>query len=140
MRIANELLMSLRSAKKTQNTVFLGDVLESDKEGGTLTREDVAADTIQIGEIIENKEEVESLYKSIYKRLDKREQQVIRMRYGLEGCYPMAQREVCKVLGISRSYVSRIEKKAVEKLKAELNGKLIEEKDDGIKLNPQRTE
>ncbi len=119
--IENELLMSLRSAKKTMNTVFLGDLLENDNDGGTLTREDVAADDFVLSEFAEQREEVEIMYKNIYSQLDKREQQVIRMRYGLGNCHPMSQQDVCKILGISRSYVSRIEKKAVEKLRHKLN-------------------
>ncbi len=118
--IENELLMSLRAAKKTQNTVYLGDILENDNDGGGLTREDVAADDFQLSEIVEQREEVKGLYQSIVSSLDKREQEIIRLRYGLGNRHPMSQQEVCNILGISRSYVSRIEKKAIEKLQSEL--------------------
>ncbi len=120
--IENELLMSLRSAKKTSNTVFLGDLLENDSSGGGLTREDVAADDYQLSEIAEHNEEVEMLYNRISSRLEIREQQVLQLRYGLENRRPMSQQEVCEILGISRSYVSRIEKKALEKLREEFKG------------------
>ncbi len=115
--IENELLMNLRAAKKTQNTVYLGDILESDKDGGSLTREDVAADDYQLSEIVEQREEIQSLYRSIVNKLDEREQRIIKLRYGLGNNNPMSQQEVCNILGISRSYVSRIEKKAIEKLR-----------------------
>ncbi len=102
--IENELLMNLRSAKKTQNTVYLSDIIDSDKDGASLTREDSVADDIEISEIAEHNEEVEKLYRTISQKLEPRERQIIRLRYGLGGCKPMSQQQVCEILGISRSY------------------------------------
>ncbi len=118
--IENELLMNLRSAKKTQNTVYLSDIIDSDKDGANLTREDSVADDVEISEIAEHNEEVEKLYRTISQKLEPRERQIIRLRYGLGGCKPMSQQQVCDILGISRSYVSRLEKKTIEKLRGEM--------------------
>ncbi len=118
--IENELLMNLRGAKKTQNTVYLSDIIDNDKDGNGLTREDCVADEIEVSELAEKKEEVEKLYRTISDKLMPRERQIIRLRYGLGGCHPMSQQQVCDILGISRSYVSRLEKKIIEKLRAEM--------------------
>ncbi len=118
--IENELLMNLRSVKKTSNTVYLSDVIDNDKDGNGLTREDSVADDIELSEIAEKNEEIERLYNTISQKLDARERQIIRLRYGLGGCHPMSQQQVCDILGISRSYVSRLEKKTIEKLRGEM--------------------
>lgn len=117
--IENEILMTLRSTKKNQNTVFLGDILENDKDGNPLTREDLIADSFDLTEAAEKSEEVLKLYNAIENKLSARERQVLRLRYGLGGVKPLSQQQVCEILKISRSYVSRIEKRAVEQLRGE---------------------
>lgn len=115
--IENEIRMTLRSAKKTQGDVSLHEPLENDKGSGALTIIDVMADEQDIRADYERKEEVEKL-RALVKTLSGRERQIIVMRYGLAGGAPLTQQQVAGCLGISRSYVSRIEKKAVEALRA----------------------
>ncbi len=115
--IENEILMSFRREKKFQNQVSLNDPIGFDGEGNEVTLIDVLqSDNEDICEKLDRDNMVEKLYRNIKSSLQKREQDIIRLRYGLCGCEPLTQREVAKVLGISRSYVSRIEKKALIKL------------------------
>ena len=114
--IENEIRMTLRSAKKTQGDVSLHEPLENEKGAGALTIIDVMADEQDIRADYERKEEVEKL-RALVKTLGGRERQIIVMRYGLAGGAPLTQQQVAGCLGISRSYVSRIEKKAVETLR-----------------------
>ena len=115
--IENEILMSLRREKKFQNQVSLNEPIGFDGEGNEVTLIDVLqSDNEDICERLDRDSMVEKLYKNIKSTLQKREQDIIRLRYGLCGCEPLTQREVAKVMGISRSYVSRIEKKALGKL------------------------
>ena len=104
-RIANEIRMTLRSAKKTQGDVSLHEPLENDKGSGALTIIDVMADEQDIRADYERKEEVEKL-RALVKTLSGRERQIIVMRYGLAGGTPLTQQQVAGCLGISRSYVS----------------------------------
>ncbi len=115
--VENEILMLMRSQKKTQGDVSLNETIGTDKEGNKIMLIDVMKnDTSDIFDKINSGIQVKQLYKNIKSELDERERRVIMMRYGLiDGkCY--TQREVAKLLKISRSYVSRIEKKAVDKL------------------------
>ena len=115
--VENEILMLMRSQKKTQGDVSLNETIGTDKEGNKIMLIDVMKnDTSDIFDEINSGIQVKQLYKNIKSELDDRERRVIMMRYGLiDGkCY--TQREVAKLLKISRSYVSRIEKKAVDKL------------------------
>lgn len=115
--IANEILMSLRHDKKFNNQVSLNDPIGFDGEGNEVTLIDVLqSDNEDICERLDRDSMIEKLYNKIKTSLQKREQDILRLRYGLCGCEPLTQREVANVMGISRSYVSRIEKKALGKL------------------------
>ncbi len=116
-RIANEVLMQFRAGKKSQNDVSIQEPIDSDKDGNSLTLNDVVADTFDVHEDYERKEETEALYR-VVNRLSGRERQIVIMRYGLSGTQPLTQQQVADILHISRSYVSRIEKKALEELRA----------------------
>ncbi|NLM37251.1 MAG: RNA polymerase sporulation sigma factor SigK [Firmicutes bacterium] len=114
--IENEILMHLRSTKKMKNNIFLQDPIGADKEGNELTLLDILdTGTDLVPELVENKMEEETLREKLGV-LSKREQKVIELRYGMRDGLSKTQREIAKVLGISRSYVSRIEKKALKKL------------------------
>ena len=115
--IENEILMYFRSAKKTEKDVSISDPIDTDKDGNALTLIDVIADDFNMYDDVDMRIRSEKLSGYIEKYLDEREKQVIALRYGLSGYDEMPQRQVAKVLGISRSYVSRIEKKALEKLR-----------------------
>lgn len=115
--IENEILMSIRHDKKFQNQVSLNEPIGFDGDGNEVSLMDILqSDTEDICEKIDRDNMVARLYRSIRSCLAGREQQIIRLRYGLCGKKPLTQREVAKALGISRSYVSRIEKKALGKL------------------------
>lgn len=113
--IENEILMYFRSTKKSAQDVSMNEPIDSDKDGSALTLMDVLATDDNIFDNLDRKIRCEQLYKYI-KRLPTREQTILRLRYGLDGKEPQTQREVAQFLGISRSYVSRIEKKALETL------------------------
>lgn len=115
--IENELLMLMRSNKKSQNDVSLNDPIGTDKEGNQILLVDVMSTEEEISDIIELKSQVKKLRENMLSELDQREREIIVKRYGLNGEKPLTQREIAKQLGISRSYISRIEKKAVSKLK-----------------------
>lgn len=115
--IENEILMTLRHDKKFNNQVSLNDPIGFDGEGNEVTLIDVLqSDNEDICERLDREGLVDKLYRKIKTSLIKREQDIIKLRYGLCGNEPLTQREVAKVMGISRSYVSRIEKKALAKL------------------------
>jgi len=114
--IENEILMYFRAGKKSAGDISLSEPIDTDKDGHPLSLLDVIADDDTLADDLEQKINTEQLYRFIPEVLDEREQDVIRRRYGL-GCSALPQREVAKVLGISRSYVSRIEKRALEKLR-----------------------
>lgn len=115
--IENEILMYFRSKKKYAQDVSFSEPIDCDKDGNALSIMDVMADERSITEDIEEKLRAENLYKVIDSELSKREKEIIYLRYGLKGRRAYTQREVAQRLGISRSYVSRIEKKALEVLK-----------------------
>ncbi len=122
--IENEILMYLRAGKKSSGEIFLAESIGEDKEGNTLSLIDViGADEHSVDEQVETKIETEKLKGILSKTLTERELLVIQMRYGIGGKQVLPQREIAKRLGISRSYVSRIEKKALGKLNRELNKK-----------------
>ena len=118
--IENEILMHFRSRKKSAGDVSLSDALDVDGDGSGLSIMDVVAQEDDMAERIGNAELCEELIRSIETALTKREAKIIRLRYGLDGAAPMTQKETAKLCGISRSYVSRIEKKALEKLRLSL--------------------
>lgn len=119
--IDNEILMYLRSNKKTNSEVYLEDPIGKDKDDNT----------VRLGEVLENndkpieeevdlKMKINKLYEKIKKVLKNRERTIIELRFGLNGKEPKTQKEIAKDLGISRSYVSRIETKAIGKLAKEI--------------------
>lgn len=116
--IDNEILMYFRGVKKTAQDVYISDPIDTDKDGNTLTLIDVIADNADIVEDLDLKLKLEKLQLYLKDTLTPREMTIIRLRYGLDGGREMPQREVAKKLMISRSYVSRIEKKALQKLRA----------------------
>ena len=118
--VENEILMYFRSQKKTAGDISLSDYLETGKDGTALSVQDVVASEEDLFEDLARKEANGKLYRAIEQKLTPREQTVIRLRYGLGDARPQKQQEVARVLGISRSYVSRIEKKALEKLRTAL--------------------
>ena len=98
--------MQFRAGKKSQNDVSIQEPIDSDKDGNSLTLNDVVADTFDVHEDYERKEETEALYR-VVNRLSGRERQIVIMRYGLSGTQPLTQQQVADILHISRSYVSR---------------------------------
>ena len=116
--IENEILMHLRSEKKKSREVSLYEPIGTDKEGNQINLLDIAADEeVDVVEKMEECENIRKLYGYLPQVLTDREEHVIAMRYGVLGEEPHTQREVAATLGISRSYVSRIEKKALAKLR-----------------------
>lgn len=114
--IENEILMYFRSLKKTAQDVSINDPIETDKEGNNLSLMDVIADDKNILDEIDLRIKTEKLHKYMDESLTSREKLIVSLRFGLIGGSEKTQREVAKQLGISRSYVSRIEKKALLKL------------------------
>ena len=120
--VENEILMHFRSQKKSAQDVSLSDCIETGTDGAALSLMDVVSDDRDLLDQVITKESVKDLQEAIQKVLTQQERLVISMRYGLGGKMSMRQREVAKVCGISRSYVSRIEKRALEKLRMALEG------------------
>lgn len=121
--IENEILMFFRSGKKTAQDISINEPIESDSDGNALTIMDTMATDDTIIDTIDVKMKMEKLYGFMNDKLSMREKNIILLRYGLGGKPPMPQREVAKKLGISRSYVSRIEKKALEVLREQFEKK-----------------
>ncbi|EOU1135401.1 RNA polymerase sporulation sigma factor SigK [Clostridium perfringens] len=118
--IDNEILMFFRNTKKTKGEVFLQDPIGVDKEGNEICLIDIlSSDSDLVLEAVENSLQVKELYKKMSDVLSPREKEIIQMRYGLLDGDIKTQREIAGILGISRSYVSRIEKKALKKLNKE---------------------
>ena len=117
MRIANEILMHFRGQKKSAGDVSLSDALDADGEGEGLALLDTIACDQDMLEELSRREAAEQVRRAVDTVLEGREAQIIRLRYGLDGAPPMPQREVADRIGISRSYVSRIEKRALGKLR-----------------------
>jgi len=117
--IENEVLMHFRSMKKSAGDVSLSDSMELDDEGGSISLMDVFCREDEALERIGHRELLQQVRESVDGLLDEKEREVISWRYGLGGKSPMTQRETAKRMQISRSYVSRIEKRALEKLQKE---------------------
>ena len=115
--VENEILMHFRSQRKSAQDISLSDYIETGTDGAALSLMDVVAEDCDLLEQIARKESVCRLRAVMEQCLTEQEQQVIRLRYGLHGGKAMRQREVAAVTGISRSYVSRIEKRALQKLR-----------------------
>lgn len=109
--------MHFRTAKKQANDVYLNDTLEVDKDGNPLTIEDTVSSPDDLAENLEIKVRWEKVAKIIENMDDEREKEIIILRYGLDNKKPLTQREVAQRLNISRSYVSRIEKKVLRDIK-----------------------
>ncbi|MGG7057491.1 RNA polymerase sporulation sigma factor SigK [Clostridium tertium] len=122
--IENEILMLFRNNKKQKNEVFLQDPIGVDKEGNEICLIDVlSSEKDSVLEKVESNLQIKQLYNKIGISLTEREGAILKMRYGLVDGRCRTQREIAALLGISRSYVSRIEKKALKKLKKELSSK-----------------
>ena len=119
--IENEILMYFRSQKKSSSDVSLSEYIETGKDGGALSLMDVVCSDEDLFEDISTRQLHDQLRDIMAQCLTEREEQIIRLRYGIDLPQPLPQREVAQQCGISRSYVSRIEKKALEKLQVELN-------------------
>ena len=122
--IENEILMFFRNCKKSAQDVSMNEPIDTDKDGNALVLMDVMATEDLIVEELDTKIKSEQLYRYIDEVLSEREKVIVKMRYGLDGKLPLTQREVAKKLNISRSYVSRIEKKALEKINFGLKNKV----------------
>ena len=121
--IENEILMYFRSQKKTSLDTYMNDPIDIDSEGNPLTLNDIIAVNDTIADDLDFKIKSEKLRKFVCEIPDRREKEIIVMRYGLGEREPLTQREVAKKLKISRSYVSRIEKKALSNLRKRFDGR-----------------
>lgn len=124
--IRNQIKMYFRKIKHKNNEVYMNEPIDTDKNGNELTIADIFKDDVCVDDEVDLRINMEKLYKCLDKVLDERERLIISKRYGLicsDGTVsrPLAQREVAKLLNISRSYVSRIEKRAIDKLKREFD-------------------
>lgn len=124
--IRNQIKMYFRKMKHKSNEVYMNEPIDTDKNGNELTIADIFKDDVCVDDEVDLRINMEKLYLCVNDVLDERERLIISKRYGLicaDGTVsrPLAQREVAKLLNISRSYVSRIEKRAIEKLKKEFN-------------------
>ncbi len=118
--VENEILMHFRAQRKSSQDVSLSDFIETGNDGAALSLMDVVGDEEDLLERVSSRESVRQMLRAVEQELTDQERQVIQLRYGLSGHRPHRQREVAQVTGISRSYVSRIEKRALEKLRARL--------------------
>ena len=118
--VENEILMYFRAQRKSAQDVSLSDYIDTGADGAPLELMDVISEDRDLLEEVTAREAEALVRKAVEKCLTEQERQVIRLRYGLEGEEPLRQRQVAERTGISRSYVSRIEKRALEKLRAEL--------------------
>ena len=115
--IQNEILMHFRSQRKLTSEVSMNETIDVDRDGNPLTYTDVISSEEDLPEEVMRSVEAERAMALVRSRLDARERQIITLRFGLNGAPVMTQREIALLMGISRSYVSRIEKAALDKLK-----------------------
>lgn len=120
--IDNQIKMHFRKMKHRAGEVFLDEPIDHDSDGNALTIADIFGSSINVEESAELRIDTDKLYRFIFEELDDREREIIAKRYGIPDkngnvCRPLPQREIAKQLGISRSYISRIEKKALQKLR-----------------------
>ena len=118
--IQNEILMHFRSQKKLQNEVSINEAIDPDRDGNPLTYEDIISTEENMAEELDRRLLAERALSYINTILTSRERQIIYLRYGLSGRKPKTQKETAEKLGISRSYISRIEKSALDKLRSAL--------------------
>ena len=115
--VDNEILMMLRSTKKLNAEVHLNEPIGKDKDDNVITLEEVLEnDDKCLDDVVDTKMKIKKMYNKIKEVLKDREKAIIELRFGLNGGKPKTQKEIAKMMGISRSYVSRIETKAIEKL------------------------
>ena len=115
--IQNEILMYFRGRKKLQNEVSINDTIDIDKDGNPLTYLDVISEETDVAGELDLSIHTERVMELVDTVLEPREREIIILRYGLFGYHPLTQKAVARHLGISRSYVSRIEKKALERMR-----------------------
>ena len=120
--VENEILMHFRSMRKSAQDVSLSDYIETGSDGAALSLMDVVTDDTDLLDRVSTREQTRRLREAMDTVLTSQERKVIQLRYGLSGKVPMRQREVAQETGISRSYISRIEKKALEKLRKAIDG------------------
>ena len=119
--IENEVLMHLRAVKKLTSEVYLEDTIGKDKDDNTVSLQEVVNnDERSIEDEVDLKFKIKTLYQKMKEVLKDREKMILEMRFGLDGKKPRTQNQIAKLLGISRSYVSRIETKAIDKLSKEI--------------------
>ena len=118
--VANEILMYFRGQKKSAQDVSLSDYIETGTDGAALSLMDVVSEDGDLLEQVSSRESAEQLHRAIRSCLTEQEREVVVLRYGLNGKSPKRQREEAIITGISRSYVSRIEKRALQKLRRKL--------------------
>lgn len=119
--IENEVLMHLRAVKKLTSEVYLEDTIGKDKDDNTVSLQEVLNnDERSIEDEVDLKFKIKTLYQKMKEVLKDREKMILEMRFGLDGKKPRTQNQIAKLLGISRSYVSRIETKAIDKLSKEI--------------------
>ena len=114
--VENEILMYFRARKKLQSEVSLSETIDTDRDGNSLSLQDVVGVDDTMYADLQDKEDCVLVRRLVQERLTPRERDIVTRRYGLDGAMPRTQREIAGELGISRSYVSRIEKHALEKL------------------------
>lgn len=115
------MLMHFRNIRKTSQDLYMSDPIDMDKDGNPLTLIDIVSDGTDMAEDLELKLKSETLFSLIQSLNDPREKEIIILRYGLNNKKPLTQREVAEHLHISRSYVSRIEKKVLQKLRKQFH-------------------
>ena len=119
--IQNEVLMHLRSTKKLNAEVYLNEPIGKDKDDNVITLQEVLEnDDKNIEDVVDTKFKIKNLYNKMKEILKDREKTILELRFGLNGAKPKTQNEIANMMGISRSYVSRIETKAIGKLSKEL--------------------
>ena len=118
--VENEILMYFRAQRKSSQNVSLSEYIEAGSDGAPLSLMDVVGEEESLFDRLSGREDIERLRRAMQTHLNDRERQVLTLRYGLDGKEPQPQREVAQQTGISRSYVSRIEKAALVKLRAAL--------------------
>ena len=123
--VQNEILMHFRAGKKLSCETSLSEAIEYDRDGNALTYLDVAGEDEDFSEVLHRKERALATQAAVKRLKNAREREIVVLRYGLCGTEPLTQRAVAKRLGISRSYVSRLEKEALKKIRAQLKGTRI---------------
>ena len=116
--IQNELLMHFRRKRKTAGEVSLSDALETDGEGGALSLGDTISCEDEGLAAVDDHDRYTAMHHALSAALSPREREIVCLRYGLGGASPLPQHEIARRLGLSRSYISRIEKRALEKLRS----------------------